>query len=516
MTDSTPAQASSSRCIALVAIYDEENNALRQLAPRLRAQGLRVLEIYFEDWRNNTFVPPPPQDVELLIGLLRDHRVAMVGFSLRASAYQELCRTLAERVRRELGLPVVVGGWHATVRPEVCLEFADAVCHGEADRSLPIFAERFFGDGDWRQTPGFVFRDAQGQLHRTPLLPLVEDLDSVPLRDYRHPDKAVIRNGRLRWGDPMARTPLFQVFASLGCVQRCAFCHNSFKDEARRSGPRLRVRSVDSVMGEIQAARRHNPHIRRVRFDDEIFGLDIRWLEQLAERYPDECGLPLDILSEPSIVTPRYAELLKRLGVKVVHLGIQSSEEVNRSTLQRRSTRDQTRRAVELLRGAGIYIRYLVMVDIPGVTDGQMDDLYQFMRSLPRPYDIYLFSLTWFPGTALVEQMLASGELHPSEVEGVATKTFRQYRVDLAYPRPSEQLFWLCLLVLLSSPMPLPLVDAAYRSRRWRSDPRALRTIATTANAAKSSMVVARMLREGELTHTLVRRWLDTRSIITM
>jgi hypothetical protein len=157
------------------------------------------------------------------------------------------------------------------------------------------------------------------------------------------------------------------------------------------------------------------------------------------------------------------------------------------------------------------------MVDIPGVTDAQKADLYRFLRDMPQPWDLYLFSLTHFPGCAYVEDRLARGELQESEVEGVATKTFRQYRVDLHYPRPPEDLYWISLMVLLSSRVLPPDVMDRVAGTGWlRRNPEALRALAVTANLVKAGRVGTEMLREGEMTSTLLARWGRLGRMITL
>jgi hypothetical protein len=503
--------------VALVSLYDVENNAVRQLAAGLRQRGFEVAEVYFKDWRNNAIEWPTPLELDRLVRVLQRRGPALVGISLRASAYEQVCARVCAHLRRHLEAPLVLGGWHATVRPERCLELVDIICVGEADHSFPLFVERYLAGGLERAaaTPGFHLRRADGSVVRNAPLPLVTDLDALPWRDYASPHKWSIQRGELRQGDPMARDPLCQVMCSIGCVQRCSFCHNSFDSGAQ--GPKLRMRSVDSVLGEIKARIAANPAIRRVRFDDEIFGQRIPWLQEFARRYPREVGLPFDFLTEPSVVSDAYARLLAQAGAAVAHLGVQSSSHVNNDRLDRRSSPEQTQAAVRRLNSHGLRLRYLVMIDIPGTTDTDREDLYRFLATAPRPYDLYLFSLTWFPGSKMVEEALADGSLDPVEVEGLAQKTFDQYRVDLGWPRPAEDTWWLALMVLVASQtVPPRLLEPIVRGRIAREDPTPIVKAARVATYAKTGRTALGMIRSGELTPSLVRRWWNPQRMITM
>lgn len=495
--------------LALVSLYDIENNAIRQLAAAVREQGRRVVEVYLKDWKNNHIEEPTEYELGQLADLFEREGVGLVGISLRASAYERVAGMVCARVRR-LELPVVLGGWHVTVRPERCDGMADALCLGEADRAFPRFVEAWFSGGDFKGCPSMRIEGVSN-----PLEPLIEDLDEVPWRDYTSADKWVLSRGDVSQGDPMAEDPLYQVLCSHGCIQKCSFCHNSFDTGAE--GSRLRFRSVDDVLAELAERRRLNPGIRRVRFDDEIFGLSRSWLREFADRYPVEVGLPFDILTEPTVVNEEYVELIKRAGARIVHMGIQSNESVNREQLERRADRKTTRRAVSLLTGAGLYIRYLCMVDVPGTSPEDQESLFRFLQEVPKPYDLYLFSLTWFPGSKMVEDMLESGVLDETQVEGTATKTFSQYRVDLGWPRSPDDTWWLALMVLQSSQtLPSGLLSKVMESQFSKASPRPLVLAAHVATLLKTARIANQMRRNGELTGTLVRRWWNPLQMITM
>lgn len=504
------------RTVALISIYDAESNALRQLAAGLRQRGVRTLEIYFKDWRNNRFDEPTAGELQSLYDLLRREGAALVGISLRGSAYEDFTARLCGLLHRELDLPIVLGGWHPTVRPEACMAFADAICRGEADRCLPQFVDAFFA-GDKKRllhTPGFWVRDSTGQIHRAPMAPLIEDLDSLPWRDFTHPDKWFIQGRTVFHGDPRSDDPRLVVTASYGCPNRCSFCHHSARLPV--TGSRVRTRSVSDVIAEVRAFRDQNPKTRRVRFDDAIFGQQLPWLEELADRWPTEVGLPIELMTEPNWVTPSYVRLLARAGADIVELGIQSSDAINKSHFSRKSSQVSIRRAVQLLDDHGMYLRYLVIVDIPDLSSDEHQALLEQLLSFPRPYDLFLFSLCYFPGSAWVEDRLASGELPPADVDDRAKKIFRQYRVDLAHPRPPEQAWWLALMVLDASQLlPRRLLRAIVRHRLHAQNPEPLLRIARLAGVVKTGRVGARLARRGELPTYLLRRWLNPRSWIT-
>ena len=95
-------------------------------------------------------------------------------------------------------------------------------------------------------------------------------------------------------------------------------------------------------------------------------------------------------------------------------------------------------------------IVYDVIIDNPHATEEMKLETAEFLLELPRPYDIYFYSLNYFPGTALTKKSLEEGSLDPNLVEGKATKAWRQFRVSMDWPRSNEDKFYLAIYCLAS------------------------------------------------------------------
>ncbi len=505
--------------VALVSLYDIENNAVRLLAAELRQAGHHCTEIYFKDWRNNHFDPPTPQELDSFCSCLAADDIDIVGLSIRASAYYGVARQLTRVVHERLNLPVFWGGLHPTLVPEQCIPHADALCRGEGDLALVEMADRMAGGKDLAGVGNWWIKDAGHAVHRNPLRPLIGDLDALPFRDYTSPHKVLVMGRRARPGDPMVARgeTLYQIMASRGCIFRCAYCYNSTYQTEIYPGQRYyRTRSVGSLIEEIQKSRSAFRRMKRVRFDDEVFNFDPRWLEEFLERFPKEVGLPFDCFLEPQLVTEPKLRALKRAGLQNVFMGVQNAETVNSELYDRKSSDDHIRSLAWMFHRVGIDIHYQLIFDDPVATSEDKKALFELVSSFPRPYDLYLFSLTVFPESALARRLMKLGYITPRDVEGANTRTFYQHRVDLSFPRPAEDRFWIALMVLLSkSFVPLPLVKALSRSERLRKNPEPLVKLAQAANFVKMGMLAGKLVLEGEMTPTLIHRWLHLDSVIT-
>src|SRR6516165_4926841 len=86
-----------------------------------------------------------------------------------------------------------------------------------------------------------------------------------------------------------------------------------FKGDGRKI---MRRRSVDDLITEIKDVAQRYPVARFVRFADDVFVVnkEDEWLEEFAERYPKEVGLPFYCLIRCNALTENVARLLQKAG----------------------------------------------------------------------------------------------------------------------------------------------------------------------------------------------------------
>ncbi|MBN2055032.1 cobalamin-dependent protein [bacterium] len=502
--------------IGLVALYVIENNGIRHIAAMLRRHGYRVIEIYFKDWINNYFQPPTEREVRDLVGILRDCRVDLVGLSVRASAYHRLAVALTHRLRGDLGVPILWGGMHPTFAPEDCVAAADVICLGEAEAPLATLLGALREGVGHTTVEGFWFATPAGSI-RNPPAPLVRDLDSLPFRDFHSVDKFYINHGTIRRGDPYAGDPVFLMNASRGCpYATCSYCSNTVLNRVYGNNQFYRRRGVDSVLEELHYARRTFRNLKRIRFDDEVFAFPAAWMERFAARYASEIGLPFDCLLDPRAVDAPRLRILREAGLDLLCVGVQNCERINRSLYHRHVSGERLLRAASVIRAAGVRVSYQIILDDPASTPVDKKNFFDFLLRFPRPYDFYLFSITYYPGTDLTEHLLRTGVIGVDQVEGTAAKVFEQFRVDLGYPRSREDQFWISMIMLLSKRVfGKRLLWRLARTPALRRRPWPLMILAQAANLFKMGWLFMGMLFRGEVNLTLLRRWINLRSLIT-
>jgi hypothetical protein len=464
-------------------MYDVENNAVRILAATLREAGHHVTEIYFKDWISNHLGPATETEYANLVKVVQDQEIDLLCVSIRASAYYNSARLLTEHLHETLDVAVLWGGMHPTLLPHECIETADIVLKGEGEMALKELADRLRDGQDFHDVQNLLLYKEDGEKADNSLRALVTDLDTLSYRDYHsHDHKFFVYGNKIQQGDPMHGDPVYQMMGSRGCIYKCSYCYNStYKKDIYPGQKWFRVRSPQSMVDEINAAREHWD-FKRVRFDDEVFNFQRDWLREFCE----------------------------------IYMGIQSSERVTGHLYDRRVKNQTIGDIANLYHSLGIKPHFQLIFDDPVSTDADRKALFNMVAEFPRPYDLYLFSMTVFPGSELNHKLIENGVISEYDVEGVNTRVFYQHRVNLEYPRPVEETFWITLIQMLSKDfIPRPLLKQLSKSRFLKQHPWPLIKMAHMSNYVKMGTTASKMIMDGEMTPTLWRRWASTDRVIT-
>jgi len=503
---------------ALITFYGTENTGVRHLAAALKSAGFPVHIIFFREWRNNDITWPPANEERILLDLLEEIKPQLVGFSF-ISSFLPLASRYTRMVKQRLAVPVIWGGIHATSCPEESLQEADYVCLGEGEEAL-LDLVRALSLADNDHTIANIWTRQGETLIKNPIRALVENLDRLPAPDHHPGGKYLIDHGRLiRDFEPISSGAEYRIYISRGCPYNCSYCYNSIlRAIYRGKGKYYRYRSVDAVMAELAEVKARFPRLRRIKIDDDTsFAYDREWIEEFCRRYRDEIGVPFEALLHPDIVDQELLRKLQDAGLIKVQIGIEAaSAHEAKEVFNRVPANEKVLKFAKMNRELGLEVVYDIIIDNPLATDEDRRQLLDFLLELPRPYSLYLYSLTVFPRTLLAENLLTAGVIKAEEIEGKNTKAWRQFRVSLDYPRPARERFWLALLVLVSKNfIPRGLVRGLAKIPLLMRHPWPLFTFAGAANYLRMLGVAWDMLRRGELTRFKIRQYGNLKKIIS-
>ena len=291
----------------------------------------------------------------------------LIGISMVSNQYQ-YCRTIASYIKKELNIPIIGGGIHATADPDGVMAsgYFDYVCLGEGEKAIAELADKLEKGGDCSKIPNLWVR-THGKVIKNKVAPFVE-LTTLPPKDYEIFDFQKIIDAKGGW---------VGVMASRGCPYRCTYCFNHqmvnlYKKDLGVAEGRLhyiRYHSIDEVIKELKYLLDTYQNINTFIFDDDIFTLNKSYLLKFCQRYSSEVNIPYVVNGHIKNFDQERAFALKDSGCIIVKFGLESgSERVRREILNRRMSNEEIIRSFEIARQANLHTSAFVMFGFPHET----------------------------------------------------------------------------------------------------------------------------------------------------
>src|SRR2546426_652037 len=218
-------------------------------------------------------VDAPPADLTLadVLPLAREYELAVLHTSAPSFGHDV---KVAEALKGENpALRIGLVGAHVAVQREAALAASpalDFVCGNEFDFTIREIAEGCA----LASVAGLSYRDAGGELRRTPERGTLEDMDALPwVVDVYARDLEIER-----YAIGYLEHPYVSLYTGRGCRSKCTFC----LWPQTVGGQRYRTRSVGNVVAEIAHATRLFPRVKEYFFDDDTFTDDLPRAEAIA------------------------------------------------------------------------------------------------------------------------------------------------------------------------------------------------------------------------------------------
>jgi hypothetical protein len=172
----------------------------------------------------------------------------------------------------------------------------------------------------------------------------------------------------------------------------------------------LRRRSARDAVAELAEARtRHGA--TEIMFEDEIFGMDAKWLRQFVPLYREQVGLPFSAYLYPTRNIDTLLPLLKEAGLTSCCISLQTgSERIHKQDFDRPYDRKLFLHTIRLCRALGIAFYTDVITFNPYEEESDLEKTLDVLLDIQGPYGLCIIKLFVLPGTTLAERMRRDGK----------------------------------------------------------------------------------------------------------
>ncbi|HEY1879749.1 MAG TPA: radical SAM protein [Caulobacteraceae bacterium] len=353
-------------CVALIGFQKMGNLGLGYLSAVLRGAGFTVEVIDIE---------APPEEIRARV---LAKAPILVGFSLIFQFYiRRTAAMMADLRRAGVTAHFTMGGHYPTLSYAETLKAApelDSIVRFEGETTLLELVEALSDGRDWRGLDGLVWRAPDGAAKANPPRALAHDLDALPFPDRDFAPMAIL--GRR----------IMPILASRGCARTCSFCsiHTFYRTAP---GKVVRLRRPSEVVREMRML--HDEGVSVFLFQDDdfpLFGPKWRaWAAELCDEI-DNAGLADRIIwklnCRADAVEPQLLARMRRSGLYLVYMGLESGTEEGLITLHKQITVEQNLRAVRVLKEIGLRFEFGFMLLDPSSTFDSVRGNIGFLRQI--------------------------------------------------------------------------------------------------------------------------------------
>lgn len=402
------------RCLLISLQSNAYVTGLKYIASNVLGKGHDARILFLPGYLESSLDPAIKEFV-------RDYNPDLIGIGLMSIEFYP-AKNLTRLLHAEFDIPIIWGGVHAIINPDECLKYADYVCCGEGEKAVVSLLEHI-GKNGRNAVPEIpnIWVNNNGRIKKTQKASPEIDLDSLPFQEYLPNYFYGLHKGRIY---NFARNPhLFRRYAlyggtchmmitTRGCPFFCGYCANSYLVNV--FGRKVRERSVENCMEELIRVKK-DPYVLYINFEDDcFFAHGKEWIKRFSEEYGKHIKLPFIVRAIPTMLDEEKLFMLKRAGLSMVVMGIQSgSDRVNFEVFERKIRFASVMKAAELVSKAKVAGFYEMIVDNPYETEEDKMQTIESMARLKRPYIISLAHLTFFPGTPLTDRAIKEGIADP-------------------------------------------------------------------------------------------------------
>jgi anaerobic magnesium-protoporphyrin IX monomethyl ester cyclase len=388
--------------------YNSENaeSDISRKANIMPPLGLASIAAYLEQFQIKTHIIDcyaQPDSESLLVAYLKKERPQYIGFSCTTATFLDGIR-IAEKVVRKIlpEIDIIFGGVHVSALREKLLTtfpVIDYIVIGEGEYTL--YQLLMTDKNNFEKIKNIAFRKENGEVIFTGFGKKMIALDTLPFPSYEklpgYPEnyKLPIFN--------YPKVPNASCISSRGCPYSCSYCDRSvFKKSFRYNSAQYLYNHLKYLKNKF--------NIRHINFYDDQFTFNRSRVEEFARlMIEDPLKMTFNCAARAEHLDFDLLKLMKEAGCWMISLGIETGDENLLAQHRQNPDLEMMRDKIYLIKKAGIRVKGLLMMGLPGESEESIKKSKAYVFSLPID-DFNLAKFTPFPGSPIYKTIKEQGD----------------------------------------------------------------------------------------------------------
>ncbi len=299
---------------------------------------------------------------EEIIDLLKKQNPDVIGVSFTTQIRFEAL-ALIRMIRKDFPKALIVtGGPHPSLTSKDLLSNVpevDVVVRGEGEVSFLNLIKAAEKGESFENVKGISFRNRKGEIVENLNEMMIQDLDTLPF-----PARDLLPMEKYELITALSKKGATTIMSSRGCPFQCVFCSTS-----KHWGHKIRQRSAQKVVDEIEYLVKTYPFIKGIRFFDDVFTVSKdRVMEVCREISKRNLGISWECEARVDTIDKELVEAMKNSGCEFIDLGVESGSNRILKNIKKGITVEQVIFAAKTIKEAGIEAKAFIMHGLPGET----------------------------------------------------------------------------------------------------------------------------------------------------
>lgn len=367
--------------------------------------GLASIAAYLEQYQIKSHIIDcyaDPESDALIVKYLEKENPCFIGFSCTTSSFLDGIR-ISKYIKKILpDTKIVFGGVHVSALKEKILQsypVIDYIVAGEGEYTLYRLISA--NEADLETIKNIVFRKKSGEIVFTGYRKKLIDLDTLPfpayekLSGYPSSYKLPIFN--------YPKVPNASCISSRGCPYSCSYCDRSvFQKSFRYNSAQYLYNHLKYLNDKFD--------IQHINFYDDQFTFNRPRVEEFAQlMFKKPLKMTFNCAARAEHLDFELLKLMKAAGCWMISLGIETGDENLLAQHRQNPDLEMMRDKIHLIKKAGIRVKGLLMMGLPGESEESIKKSKAYVFSLPID-DFNLAKFTPFPGSPIYREIKEQGD----------------------------------------------------------------------------------------------------------